>query len=527
MRLFDILIKIIFLVILDLLVCGCEHTIEPQSNTSINESLKIVPDQVNCNGLEGFAIKIAESTKCVPLTKSESLPDDVSLYSVDENGQMTLTVFTYKYVDDDGDMTEGSDTGDSDKTQILQELSYVLQIIPSDVISLGGYILFSQCYYVMNGDVSDELRYICEKTMRKNNRHSYLIRKSDGCMYDVTDRRLWFEKYFISPGGNVYIASTYPFAVYRIEDNGESIDFRQITQSMDDTPLDVVIDAYENLYLLNDSNECEVYTSMGAYTRISIPPGEYLADEKKWRRCWVNVDSDNPENIVLESVLYELEDLHYEIANTQEFVLSGWDFVSEPNLKFGQYLVLKEIIGISASNCSLGNILEFQGWVFVPITVQWNLTLLFFNTNTEKETERQHSTSQTLLFLFNPRTGEYQIRTDYTFFRDNVERARSLRDKNFCYRVDATSETILGVDVIDPIKSTIEYKSFSDLPFMQNMLLTNWSRENKDGDAYIYINGKSTKDGTDISAWINVSTGEYDFSGNEDNREVITYFKIN
>lgn len=477
-------------------------------------SLNIVPEHINCTGVEGFALKNSGHETDEPAVRSGASGNDVNLYSVDENGQMTLTVFTYKAVQ--------IQEPDSTVATILQELSAALQVIPAEVKCIGGYVLFSNCHYALNGaDYSDEIMSVCMRFLESYG-NGFLIRKSDGAMYDVTDSQHWFRTSVISPKGNVYIQSDLG-VIYRIEDNGDAIDFRQMTQNV--PSLDEAIfffDDDENIYISSlYGGGFQVYFSDGSYNFVQNPSGGCSLLHDLWWCHQVCIDEEDTEKIAVMSELKQLKNLQWTTVQKHDFYISGRELCANP--EFSGYLEPGEgelvSINVKEHGWETDRVLGvFQDCFIVPLYTLWNRKL---DVGMGKLTGKLFY--QRLYVFINARTGEYEVRLDYPLY-DTVRRAE-IKDSKYCYNV-TLEQAGIALQIFDPIKCTEDSKFF-DLPVLQKLVQTRWTYKIVNGDIYIYIDGVSTQTSNVVTAWINLTTGEYGSSDDVDNRDTITYFKIN
>ena len=153
------------------------------------------------DGVKGFAVLgNAPSTKSN--TKSDDIPAPYSLYNIDENGQISLSVFYFEtkvshwveVTEEDGS-SHWEIADDEDTQEIIEnELQGAIQLVPSLMTDLGKYILFSGCRFnVCRSDLSEELQQICDMIVERLQRsvkdefdiwdypdicHEFLLRKS-------------------------------------------------------------------------------------------------------------------------------------------------------------------------------------------------------------------------------------------------------------------------------------------------------------------------------------------------------------
>lgn len=261
-------------------------------NTSNPSTPSIRPQTIDLTGVQGFAI--VENTSNASRTKADTNGDGVdddmpngnagevantspyALYTIDKNGELHASIFYFEVVPSEDGST------DTPNTEVLKEISNALQVVPSLVTNLGKYILFSGCeYHIVDTEISDDALSICEIFIQQNYKPNmvYLIRKADGALFDLTDRFFfcytadndWNAAYYTphyegsgyyipsatyltSQQNNLFILGSQPLSVYKVEDNGDAVDFRQLTQQLESRCMFFSIDATENIYI------AELYT---------------------------------------------------------------------------------------------------------------------------------------------------------------------------------------------------------------------------------------------------------------------------
>ena len=234
---------------------------------SSNYSLR--PAAIDLDNVTGFVV-VDNSQDAA--TKSGTSEVSQALYSIDKNGDIKITIFYFEPVEEDGKTPNET---------IMKEISNALQVVPSLVTDLGKYILFSGCQFqIVNSDISDKARNVCETFVQQNHMHPdivYMIRKSDGALFDLTDKFFfsyshpdWEDEkyyphydspefyispksYFTSAKNNLFVNSAQPNAIFRVEDNGDAVDFRQMTQETSFCER-FAIDTDENIYHTNWMN---------------------------------------------------------------------------------------------------------------------------------------------------------------------------------------------------------------------------------------------------------------------------------
>ena len=260
------------------------------------------PVRLDMNGVKGFAVlgndhatkantKSGDQEVGDMIQEPVNIPAPYSLYSINENNEISLSVFYFEVTNNDEGLQE----------VLENELEGAIQLVPSLLTDLGKYILFSGCqFFVCKDNLSQEVQQTCYEIVQNlqnkyeygNVGHEYLLRKSDGALFDITEQYLFTyygtrvnnhgvdfgmadnlninagythlltsiveDKYFIH-NDNIYVVSE---GVRKIVDKGDAIDIVRVTQG--ESYLDPVVDNDENLYALND-NELHIYLAGGGF----------------------------------------------------------------------------------------------------------------------------------------------------------------------------------------------------------------------------------------------------------------------
>ena len=304
---------------------GCAKIAEGDDGSQ--KQLGVRPVKLNMNGVKGFVVLGNEPaakayTRSVDkevgdtIQESVNIPAPYSLYSIDENNEITLSVFYFEVT-----------TNDEGLQEVLEnELKGAIQLVPSLITDLGKYILFSGCrFYVCKAGLSQELQQICDTIIENLHRRYYLyadeflLRKSDGALFDITEQRL-FHYYSVEIGGvsgvnftvpenlgesssivsivedtyfthndNIYVIDKYAVnpdrqGVYKIEDNGNAIDISKVTQNGYFT--NAVVDKDDNVYALTEG-KLHIYRAGGGFDIDS-----------RYDSC-ISMDTDNQGNAYL------------------------------------------------------------------------------------------------------------------------------------------------------------------------------------------------------------------------------------
>ena len=260
------------------------------------------PVRLDMNGVKGFAVlgndhaTKANTKSGDTIQEPVNIPAPYSLYSINENNEISLSVFYFEVTNNDEGLQE----------VLENELEGAIQLVPSLLTDLGKYILFSGCqFFVCKDNLSQEVQQTCYEIVQNlqnkyehgNVGHEYLLRKSDGALFDITEQDLFTyygtrvnnsgvdfvmsdklyitpddthlltsiveDKYFIH-NDNIYVVSKEGRGngVRKIVDKGDAIDIVRVTQG--ENYLDAVVDNDENLYALKN-NELHIYLAGGGF----------------------------------------------------------------------------------------------------------------------------------------------------------------------------------------------------------------------------------------------------------------------
>lgn len=282
-------------------------------NAKPRPALVIKPVGIDLTGVTGIVVAAKGDA---PLTRAGENMAGVqnSLYSVDEEGNIKLMIFYYEVVaqeipevdDNSGESDSSSENDGADKpedteeetedyaAQIQREMSLAVQAIPTHITDLGKYILFSECHYSVDESLlSEDAKAVIQEYIERNSAKDFLIRKSDGGLYDVTgfikivkDKEgkvldgfycIWDlnDVLFVGSGdplpdesytGSWTTAQKPPYidelfvlghdAVYRVEDRGDALDFIPMTNKLRNTE-SFAMDSNGHIYLFSASNEMQ------------------------------------------------------------------------------------------------------------------------------------------------------------------------------------------------------------------------------------------------------------------------------
>ena len=517
--------------------------------------------RLDMDGVKGFAVLgNAPSTKSN--TKSDDIPAPYSLYNIDENGQISLSVFYFEtkvshwveVTEEDGS-SHWVIADDEDTQEIIEnELKGAIQLVPSLMTDLGKYILFSGCRFnVCRSDLSDELQQICDMIIENlHRRHEYyadeyLLRKSDGALFDITEQEI-FSYYWIDPyvtgifpcsrlsedigslesivedtylihNDNIYVKSRNN-GVYKIVDNGNAIDISRVTQN----------ECFDKFVMDKDGN---LYALKRPYDGTFFELHSYLAgggfDIKYYDRdSYVDMDTDNQGN----AYLFTKEYMHTNngwvgkgfivtsLADGQahEVYNTGMDFWmfdtdgSPANLL--KYLYnFGRLVGTESGE----RLDDFA----LPLKFQNNTFMWLFGGQ-----DYYYGGDDLLYHLkYTPDQNEAQI----VDVPDNVKSAFKAQydsmslGKVCCgVRVDGLNIEVTQIDILNEtvFTNTFEIEALSSI-LDQRYVITNFTTPT------LYINGRSNITGEPVVISVNLFTGDNSASFAGDAREVVTLLRIN
>ncbi|MBQ1931948.1 MAG: hypothetical protein II360_00435 [Muribaculaceae bacterium] len=267
-----------------------------ESDPGVNYTVR--PTKIDMSNVSGFAVLDNANAS----RSGETAENVVSLYSVNDKNEITLTVFYFEVTSDDK----------GNETKIQKELSNAVQVVPSFIADLGKYILFAGCQYqIVSNNLSDEARDIC-------NRHfpdgqtlgftmEYLIRKSDGALFDVSRQELFaylalegiseFEQvlpgdklycwenvftvnslapnsHLTSSKGNLFIQK-YRGDIAKVIDQRDALEVATLTQSHS-LNNKFGVDKDENIYILQNPNTVHVYLANNTYNAFTIKDSNFF-----------------------------------------------------------------------------------------------------------------------------------------------------------------------------------------------------------------------------------------------------------
>lgn len=476
----------------------------PDNGHELSAITAIRPVRVQLDGVKSLGVVAHDPT----MTKSSDLEESntpYAMYSLDESGNVYLTIFQYEIDSPDMDADE--------KAEQEQIASQSVRLVPSLISDVEKYLLFTDCRLYLDEELSseelikafEELGFYSDES--SGPQKTYLVRKSDGAIFDITDYPYFsyitpnayvtidphsrFEyygsstyypgtmldnrKYQLFKDGSLYI-STAGGQVYKLNDSDSSIEIRQITHNNDYARY-FFIDDFENLifcsgyewyaYLSGGGfTKYEDYFHMGEYTTIFVQNGKFylFSGDSGGRNSLVNVGIYNG-TINFEQVaeFWEIDHWHYDRFYGVHDGKPVWAYISNAD--------------VFASE---------------KITYDFATGKLTFTTL------------------------PYEFR-DKHFWQVGVD----LKMSGIDY-VDNGNSIIISYMTLDVVTETVESQSKTvELPPMIDKNCYH------DGVNF-YVTGRSTADGSEINLVISIfgdEEAEVIFGG--DDRTVVTVFKLN
>ena len=521
---------------------GCAKIAEGDDGSQ--KQLGVRPVKLNMNGVKGFVVLGNEPaakayTRSVDkevgdtIQESVNIPAPYSLYSIDENNEITLSVFYFEVT-----------TNDEGLQEVLEnELKGAIQLVPSLITDLGKYILFSGCrFYVCKAGLSQELQQICDTIIENLHRRYYLyadeflLRKSDGALFDITEQSL-FRYYSVEIGGvrgvtftehehwvefssivsivedtyfthndNIYVikdaVNPDREGVYKIEDNGNAIDISKVTQNGYFT--NAVVDKDDNVYALTEG-KLHIYRAGGGFDIDS-----------RYGFC-ISMDTDNQGNAYLFTKDFVSRKGFVEISladgKAQESFYTGesmwaawrWD------------IYLLDHLGAPTSPINDG----FNSFTF-PFGYKNNAFVWLFGYR-----DRNDDSSYTYhpyLFEYRP-TGSDRVSDFWGVVKTAFEAKYDLMSLGeICcgVRVNGSNVEVTQIDIFNKTvtTNTFEIDAISSL-VGHKYRVANFANPT------LYIAGRSKIDGAYAMISVDLLTGDSSASFAGDAREVVTLLRIN
>lgn len=478
------------------------------------ENLSIRPKGMDMKGVAGFAI--AENTAGTKSDTEVTYSAPYSLYSICDNGEIKLSVFYFEIVssvDTAGVVTE---------TKIQKEISDALQIVPAEINDVGNYILFSGCDYHMDASMlSEEALAICTSYVESNKRKDmeYLVRKSDGALFDISGQSLFsFERnewgreleedcFMVSKSNSLYVKGG--ARICKIEDNGDAIDVKQITQKFYEyhDPQNFAVDTKDNLYVFESNifdfkysdhkNDIQVYYSAGGFNVIKWPTFSKVSDAASVLDICIE-NHGGPYIFLFDFVLRDdNKDVWIACNSVEEGEVKLISEERLPMLKGDYHVSPRCYLGFwnNSFNWLLRAYSSFKEYEFFKV--------LSFNINTNEWS--LESVSEDI---------EEVLETVYDAYVEGTK----------CYGVKVNGNTI-EVTEIDLVSQS--YRSYTISVDLSGIVLQTYEAVLRQGVPYLGIKGKSTANGVDASFMVNLINGENTSTFASDSRNVVSFFRIN
>lgn len=507
----------------------------------------VKPYRIDVDGIQGFAV-----VDNAPSTKAYTNTNSYALYNIDENGELQVSVFYFEVVQSDDSSTDDS------YAEVLKEVSTALQIVPSLVTDLGKYILFSGCQYRMiASNISDEARAICNNFIWDNSGHydiTYMIRKSDGGLFDFTDQQLfrysafhdycfvetveypWAMKwaqiaersYMISAKENLFVCGGSLQRISKFEDNGNAIDVKQMTQTYghDDIPMirRFIVDNDENIYLFvggdGSKSALHIYYANGGFNAYEFEPS------------LSNVDDFNP-------VLLNLISDEYGVPYV--FLISNYYRTVEKVGADGSTYCESEYGQLFMSTCIKNGVAEPTNEVYLSThehrpnydngNIASHYYLGYYN----------NSFNWWLQYYMNPEYGSAPYKYKILSYDTNTHTctlkevpaelnqilgadydAVTHGSKTYCANVKGTTIEVTEIDLVSETSRT--YSLSVDMP---TIVTPTYMALMIQDVPYLTINGRNTENGAGVSITVNLINGETNSSFAQDGRNVVSFFRIN
>lgn len=511
----------------------------PDGNQNNQNSIRhIIPKGIDMSGAQGFVVfdntnTSSEETRTTETESTQKSP--YALYTIDENGQIKLTIFHFTI--------ESDEEGNSQ--ELKKEIEDALQLVPKLMTDMGNYILFSHCsIQIVNPEgLTEESLNFCNTILNNDEafkeilghsadyryRLTYLVRKSDGAMFDLTSQPIfpyfhrsfdyingdevlqlsdgWWpdqtttpllspDMYRISNKGNIFTSSGR--YIYKISDNGDAIDVSRISQELQEHER-FEIDDNENVFIpvrtvhgASADHVVHIYKSAGGFNMSDLGNGLYLDITKDHTGDpYLLGTRDHYNGFKIASlkdgncsILCETEIDKDEIANSYLFY---FDTIKDQNA-FSTYL------GYNNN--------EFR-WFYGSYRLNmYSGVILSYNTILNK-------------LELQPVPEEIEVA-----MRDKYD-AISLGKYNVGVKLNDNSIEFTDIDVANGKVSTRNYEvnamqlMVGKKCFISDILPT------------VIIYGKSTADGTDIHISVDLFTGEDLATFGTDTRNVISLLRIN
>ncbi len=544
----------IALLAISLGLSGCEGLRSYDELTdSTNPTIR--PQKIDMTGVQGFAI--VENNSNAPRTKADvngdGVDDDIpngnggemantspyALYTIDENGELHVSIFYFEVVPSEDGSTDAS------YTEVLKEVSKALQIVPSLVTDLGKYILFSGCkYQIIASDISEEALSICHAHISKNTKlnMTYMIRKSDGGLFDLSDQPIFsyyansynswhFDHsycnnydpntgsgnrwtyipeftYTTSSKGNLFIRGTY---ISKIEDKRNSITVKQMTLYPNtNTPRS----SYRNFAVDNDENIYDIFLEKNEKVKIDIYNANSGYNIYELKASLVKTPS-----------LLDIDVVTDESGIPYIFLIGEGKII---NNGVGQHVMIA--ISAVASNGTVAILKE--DIVQTPFKLENKVNchyLGYYNNcfNWFLQYTPRYGTSMPLgdILSYNNTTHTWSLNPIASGLMSMISANYDVLisgKKFYGIYLNGNDIEVTEIDIVS--ESTRKYTLTIDIPAIVSPSYNACMVQNT---PYFTIEGRNTINGAGISITVNLINGENNSTFASDTRKILTFFRIN
>lgn len=442
-----------------------------------------------------------------------------TLYSIDANGEISMTVFYFEITSDQ----EGNQISSVEK-----EIKNSLQIVPYLMTDLGDYVLLSGCkYQITNPNLSQDAIDFCNNYLMMGKEHGmeFLLRKSDGALFDLTDEanqiksftyqiiysnedhtlfvsngeilvRMENEDCFCSIAPNSYQTTSTeklfflsPQAtIKKIENKGNAIDITQTTQSHSSPDhIRFAVDNNENIYIYDNMNEnakyLQLYNSDGSYNTISLQNKRLL-----------DFRADKLDNLYLFTTEAKANGEDHLFVNT---IINGENhMLLECDVKTNQV----EYLGFNNVEFSwlCGDIKSSE------IAAYHDLSILTYNIAENCVTK-------------SPISQQFQALLEGNFDIKHIGKT------SYFVNVLESSIEVTSYNILDDSITTTTYQT-EDIKYIAGR---NIKVVDNNGDIYLQIKGRNTANGAKAKFLMHLNTGDNSSNFAKDNRTVSTFIRIN
>lgn len=551
------------------IISSCSDKFEENRHKNVNIRLA----GLDMKGVKGFAV--VENQINTKASSDTTTTAPYSLYSIDENGDIKLSIFYFEVI------TNEDDEGNVTQTQIQKEISDALQVVPSLVTDFGKNILFSGCRYELNdAGISDEARAICYQYLGRpysftsdgitydtpgeeeyvgddlgGDSMVYMIRKSDGALFDLSGQSIftyqavsrdnnngvftgfytyWYSSYFVhnasiisqsippyrymtSPSGNFYVQSCETDHISIIVDNGDAIDVKQLTQDyLTYTQPRFCIDKNDDIYMFykgyDENGHLERYDTKGGFTSIDL--SRYSPPAPACGSpLFFDMQLDNDGNLLIFQIELDQNsgERHLFVGSVINDVFVEYTRTVLPEYTTEPYLGYSEAV-------------VYPHFIGGNGDFSWFLPQEFWEGYYHVPGDPYYETNFRVM-TYIPETREFKLEDlPDELIKVFIRNYDALLSGVKSYGVNVRNSTI-EVTEIDVIDET--YRQYSFEVDLSSMTAMHYTVHRLNGFPYLIINGKSKDSGADVLFKINLATGENNSTFGKDGRKVTSFFKIN